>query len=76
MRRPNSSHGTARSSLVTAAAAASSTRLVAAIDAYGGEAVALAGDVSDENHAKALVALAVDRFGGLDIAFNNAGARR
>lgn len=47
--------------------------LVAEIAAGGGEAAALAGDVSDENFARALVALAEQRFGGLDIAFNNAG---
>lgn len=47
--------------------------LVAEIKAAGGEAVALAGDVQSEAYAEALVALAVDRFGGLDIAFNNAG---
>lgn len=40
----------------------------------GGEAVALAGDVNDEAYAKALVELALGRFGGLDIGFNNAGA--
>ena len=34
---------------------------------------ALAGDVTDEAYAKALVELAVAKFGGLDIAFNNAG---
>jgi NAD(P)-dependent dehydrogenase (short-subunit alcohol dehydrogenase family) len=47
--------------------------LVAEIAAEGGEAVALAGDVRSESYAKALVALAVSRFGRLDIAFNNAG---
>ncbi len=47
--------------------------LVAEIEAAGGEAVALAGDVKSEAYAKALVDLAVSRFGGLDIAFNNAG---
>jgi NAD(P)-dependent dehydrogenase (short-subunit alcohol dehydrogenase family) len=47
--------------------------LVAEIAAAGGEAVALAGDVKDESFARALVDLAVDRFGGLDVAFNNAG---
>ncbi|TIV69381.1 MAG: SDR family oxidoreductase, partial [Mesorhizobium sp.] len=36
--------------------------------------VALAGDVRDEAYAKALVDLAVEKFGGLDIAFNNVGA--
>lgn len=48
--------------------------LVAEIAEDGGEAVALAGDVNDEAYAKALVDLAQGRFGGLDIAFNNAGA--
>jgi NAD(P)-dependent dehydrogenase (short-subunit alcohol dehydrogenase family) len=47
--------------------------LVAEIAAAGGEAAALAGDVRTEDYAKALVALAVERFGRLDIAFNNAG---
>lgn len=47
--------------------------LVADIAAGGGEAVALAGDVRSEDYAKGLVALAVERFGRLDIAFNNAG---
>ncbi|MCS0502347.1 SDR family oxidoreductase [Ancylobacter mangrovi] len=47
--------------------------LVAEIAGKGGEAVALAGDVSSEDYAKALVALAVERFGRLDVAFNNAG---
>lgn len=39
----------------------------------GGEAIALAGDVTDESYAEALVQLALSQFGGLDIAFNNAG---
>lgn len=47
--------------------------LVAEIEASGGKAVALSGDVCDESHARALVAIAETRFGGLDIAFNNAG---
>lgn len=47
--------------------------LVAEIAGAGGEAVALAGDVRSEDYAKALVALAAERFGRLDIAFNNAG---
>jgi NAD(P)-dependent dehydrogenase (short-subunit alcohol dehydrogenase family) len=42
------------------------------IDA-GGQAAWLAGDVREEAYAQALVALATSRFGGLDIAFNNAG---
>ena len=47
--------------------------LVAEIEAAGGRAVALAGDVRSEAYAAALVALAVEKFGRLDIAFNNAG---
>lgn len=47
--------------------------LVSRIAAAGGEAVALAGDVREEALAKRMVDLAVDRFGGLDVAFNNAG---
>ncbi len=47
--------------------------LVADIQAAGGAAVALAGDVRDEAYARELVALATGRFGGLDVAFNNAG---
>ena len=47
--------------------------LVAEIEAAGGRAAALAGDVRSEAYAQALVALAVEKFGRLDIAFNNAG---
>lgn len=43
------------------------------IEAAGGEAATLAGDIRDETLHEALVDLAVRRFGGLDIAFNNAG---
>jgi NAD(P)-dependent dehydrogenase (short-subunit alcohol dehydrogenase family) len=47
--------------------------LVAEIEAEGGKAVALAGDVRSEAYAKTLVALAIEKFGRLDVAFNNAG---
>ena len=47
--------------------------LVAEIEAAGGRAAALAGDVRSEAYAAALVALAVEKFGRLDVAFNNAG---
>ena len=47
--------------------------LVAEIAAGGGEAVACAGDVKDAAFAEELVARAMTDFGGLDIAFNNAG---
>ena len=48
--------------------------LVADIEAEGGGAVAIAGDVRDESLAKTVVDAAIDRFGGVDIAFNNAGS--
>jgi NAD(P)-dependent dehydrogenase (short-subunit alcohol dehydrogenase family) len=47
--------------------------LVAEIAEVGGTAAVLAGDVKDEAYAKALVELATSKFGGLDIALNNAG---
>jgi NAD(P)-dependent dehydrogenase (short-subunit alcohol dehydrogenase family) len=47
--------------------------LVAEIRSAGGEATALPGDVRSEDYARALVALAVQRYDRLDIAFNNAG---
>jgi NAD(P)-dependent dehydrogenase (short-subunit alcohol dehydrogenase family) len=47
--------------------------LVAEIEEEGGDAIAVPGDVRDEALAKALVETAVGRFGGLDVAFNNAG---
>jgi NAD(P)-dependent dehydrogenase (short-subunit alcohol dehydrogenase family) len=62
--------------VVTARRKAELDALVAEIIEAGGsaQAQALAGDVTDEAHAKALVELAVEKFGGLDIAFNNAGS--
>ncbi|WEX88454.1 SDR family oxidoreductase [Sinorhizobium garamanticum] len=48
-------------------------QLAQEIEDAGGEAAILAGDIRDEALNKALVDLAVRRFGGLDIAFNNAG---
>ena len=47
--------------------------LVDEIKGAGGEAVAVAGDVRDEAFHQALVRAAVDNYGRLDIAFNNAG---
>jgi len=60
--------------VVTARRLAELEALVAEIARGGGHAVALAGDVTDEAHAHALVELATGRFGGLDVAFDNAGA--
>lgn len=47
--------------------------LIKEIEAAGGTAIAVAGDVRDESCSRDAVAVAIDRFGGLDIALNNAG---
>lgn len=47
--------------------------LVDTIRERGGDAAALCGDVADESYAEALVGCALENFGGLDIAMNNAG---
>lgn len=59
--------------VVTARRQAELDTLVGEIADAGGEAVAIAGDIRDESVARSLVATAEERFGGLDIAFNNAG---
>lgn len=46
------------------------------IEAQGGKAVAVTGDVSESSTADALLAAAVDHFGGLHILVNNAGVLR
>ena len=50
--------------------------VVDAIRAMGGEAVANGSDVADWEGAQALIATAVDAFGGLDVLVNNAGFLR
>jgi NAD(P)-dependent dehydrogenase (short-subunit alcohol dehydrogenase family) len=60
--------------VVTARRQAELGMLVEEIGAAGGTAVAVVGDVRDEALNRELVETAVERFGGLDIAFNNAGA--
>lgn len=47
--------------------------VVAEIRAAGGEAVGNAADVADFAQAEAMVAQAIDAFGGLDVLVNNAG---
>lgn len=47
--------------------------LVGQIKTAGEMAFAVAGDVRDKAHANFFVEVAVAQFGGLDIAFNNAG---
>lgn len=46
---------------------------VSEIKALGAQVISLAGDVAEEAHAEALVKAAVEHFGKLDIAVNNAG---
>jgi citronellol/citronellal dehydrogenase len=46
----------------------------AEIEAAGGQALAAACDVRDEESVKAAVARAVERFGGIDVLVNNASA--
>jgi NAD(P)-dependent dehydrogenase (short-subunit alcohol dehydrogenase family) len=60
--------------VVSARRRAALDALVARIEEEGGQAVAVAGDVRDEAVATALVDVAIERFGGLDVAFNNAGS--
>lgn len=49
---------------------------VALIEERGGKALAVTADVSNAADARALVQAAVDRFGSLDVAVNNAGVFR
>lgn len=48
--------------------------LLSSIERAGGQAIAVAGDVTEEATAKRAVDAAVSAFGGLDIGFNNAGS--
>jgi 3-oxoacyl-[acyl-carrier protein] reductase len=56
--------------------AAGVERVAADINAAGGAAVAVAGDVTEEAGAAALIRAAVERFGQLDILVNNVGGSR
>lgn len=46
---------------------------VSSVSADGGDATFVRCDVTDEDAVRALVAAAVDTYGGLDLAYNNAG---
>ena len=46
----------------------------AEVEAAGGQALPVACDIREEDQVRAAVALAVDRFGGIDILVNNASA--
>jgi 3-oxoacyl-[acyl-carrier protein] reductase len=58
------------------ARAEAAAEVVAAIEAEGGQAVALGGDVARREEAEALVQAAVGRWGRLDVLVNNAGLTR
>jgi NAD(P)-dependent dehydrogenase (short-subunit alcohol dehydrogenase family) len=60
----------------TGADAGPAQQVVDEIRAFGGEAVAHVGDVSSLADATAMVQLAIDTFGGLDVVVNNAGILR
>ncbi|TXI10162.1 MAG: SDR family oxidoreductase [Novosphingobium sp.] len=49
---------------------------VALIEAMGGKAAFVRCDVSKADEVKAMIAATIERFGGLDCAFNNAGINR
>jgi NAD(P)-dependent dehydrogenase (short-subunit alcohol dehydrogenase family) len=46
---------------------------VAAIREAGGEAIGVPADAGNREHAKRLIDAAVERFGGIDVLYNNAG---
>jgi NAD(P)-dependent dehydrogenase (short-subunit alcohol dehydrogenase family) len=50
--------------------------VIDAIEAVGGKAVLVKGDVSERSTADAMIAAALEQFGGLDIVVNNAGLVR
>ncbi|MDQ8729882.1 glucose 1-dehydrogenase [Bradyrhizobium sp. LHD-71] len=52
---------------------ASATETVALINAAGGQAIAIGGDVTKDEDVAAMVARTVAAFGRIDCAFNNAG---
>ena len=56
--------------------AAPADRVVAEIEARGGEAVAHHASIADPAGAQSLVELAVERFGSVDVLVNNAGILR
>ena len=60
----------------TGGSSEAATKVVAEIEAAGGEAVANGGSVSDRAGAQSMVDAAVERWGRVDILINNAGVLR
>lgn len=65
--------GEGASLVVVARRQAELNELLSLIEGSGGHAIAVLGDVKEEATAQRAVEAAVSTFGGLDIAFNNAG---
>ncbi len=65
--------GRAGANLVIAARGQGGAEVAERITAGGGHAIYVATDVANEAEVERLVRTAVDTFGGLDVAFNNAG---
>lgn len=65
--------GEGASLVVTARRQSILDALVSEIETAGGRAIAIPGDVRDEALAEKLIEAATETYGGLDIAFNNAG---
>jgi 3-oxoacyl-[acyl-carrier protein] reductase len=59
--------------IVADRAAEAANKVVAAIEANGGKAFAVAADVSDETQVVVLLKTTIETLGGLDILVNNAG---
>ncbi len=66
----------AGASVVVNDVSAAASMVADEIEAEGGKAVAVTGDVSESSTADALLATAVEQFGGLHILVNNAGVLR
>ncbi len=58
---------------VADASAAAAQETVSQVNAMGGQAIALTGDVTDASAVQAMIAAVVSAFGRVDCAFNNAG---
>lgn len=60
--------------VVTARRGSELEELVSEIRSAGGEAVAIAGDIRSEDHVRQVTERAIEEYGRLDVALNNAGA--